>query len=158
MWIPLIVLSVFCLFFGVFATNLIAPKLLMPVSGTFEFLGFWDSSFVSLLVLISIILGLVLYLALNLKKFRAEDSFIGGEKIQEQTGYATPEFYKTIGEFRFFSWMYKKAEARYFDIYDLSKRFVLWFSHQLSEAHTGVLPGYVIWALAGLIIMLLIMI
>ena len=53
--------------------------------------------------------------------------------------------------------MYKKAEEKWFDIYDVSKQFVLWFSHQLSRAHTGVLPAYVIWVFAGLIIMLLIM-
>jgi NADH:ubiquinone oxidoreductase subunit 5 (subunit L)/multisubunit Na+/H+ antiporter MnhA subunit len=158
MWIPSLVLSVFCIFFGVFATNIVVPNLLMPVSGIFEFQGFWNSSFVSLLVLISVILGIILYLASGLKKFRTEESFIGGERIQEQTGYSTPEFYKTIGEFGFFARMYKKAEEKYFDIYDLSKRFVLWFSHQLSEAHTGVLSGYVIWVFAGLIIMLLIMI
>ncbi|MCU0472593.1 MAG: hypothetical protein MUC93_04395 [Bacteroidales bacterium] len=158
MWVPLVVLAIFCIFFGVFATNLVVPKLLMPVSGTFEFPGFWNSSFVSFLVLVSIILGIILYLAVSLKKFRTEDSFIGGEKIQEQTGYSTPEFYKTIGEFRFFAWIYRKAEEKYFDIYDLSKQFVLWFSHQLSEAHSGVLSGYVIWVFAGLVIMLLIMI
>ena len=158
MWIPLVILALFCIFFGVFATNFIVPKLFMPVSGEFQFTGFWNSSFVSLLVLISIILGIIVYLAFNLKKFRTEDSFIGGEKIQDQTGYSTPEFYKTISEFRFFSWIYKKAEEKWFDIYDLSKQFVLWLSHQLSEAHTGVLPGYIIWVFAGLIIMLLIMI
>jgi len=158
MWIPMIVLALCCIFFGVFATNFIVPKLFMPVSGAFQFRGFWNSSFVSLLVLISIILGIILYLAFNLKKFRTEDSFIGGEKIQDQTSYSTTEFYKTIGEFRLFSWFYKKAEKRWFDIYDLSKQFVLWFSHQLSEAHTGVLPDYIIWVFAGLIIMLLIMI
>jgi formate hydrogenlyase subunit 3/multisubunit Na+/H+ antiporter MnhD subunit len=158
MWLPMIVLALCCIFFGVFATNFIVPKLFMPVSGAFQFRGFWNSSFVSLLVLISIILGIILYLAFNLKKFRTEDSFIGGEKIQDQTSYSTTEFYKTIGEFRLFSWFYKKAEKRWFDIYDLSKQFVLWFSHQLSEAHTGVLPDYIIWVFAGLIIMLLIMI
>ncbi|MFA5819061.1 MAG: proton-conducting transporter membrane subunit [Bacteroidales bacterium] len=158
MWIPLVILSIFCIFFGVFATNFVVPKLFMPVSGAFQFTGFWNSSFVSLLVLISVILGIILYLAFNLKKFRTEDSFIGGEKIQDQTSYSTPEFYKTISEFRIFSWLYKKAEERWFDIYDLSKQFVLWMSHQLSEAHTGVLPGYVIWVFAGLIVMLLIMI
>ena len=158
MWIPSIVLSLSCIFFGVFATNLVVPKLLMPVSGVFEFPGFWNSSDVSLLVLISIILGIILYLASGLKKFRTGESFIGGEKIQEQTGFSTTEFYKTIGEFGFFARMYKKAEEKYFDIYDLSKRFVLWFSHQLSEAHTGVLSGYIIWVFAGLIIMFLIMI
>ena len=78
--------------------------------------------------------------------------------MQELTGYPTPEFYKTIEEFRFFAWVYKKAEEKWFDIYDLLKKFVLWFSHQLSEAHTGVLTGYVIWVFAGLIILLLIMI
>ncbi len=158
MWMPLVILALFCIVFGVLATNLIVPKLFMPVSGEFQFIGFWNSTFVSLLVLISIILGIIVYLATNIKKFRTDDSFIGGEKIQDQTSYPTPEFYKTIGEFGFFSWMYKKAEEKWFDIYDISKKFVLWFSHQLSEAHTGVLPGYVIWVFAGLIIMLLIMI
>jgi formate hydrogenlyase subunit 3/multisubunit Na+/H+ antiporter MnhD subunit len=158
MWIPMILLAALCIFFGVFATNFIVPKMFMPVTGVFKFNGYWDSSFVSLLVLISIILGIILYLTLSLKKFRTEDSFIGGEKIQEKTSYSTPEFYKTIGEFRLFSFIYRKAEEKWFDLYDLFKGFVLWLSHQLSEAHTGVLPGYVIWVFAGLIIMLLIMI
>jgi len=155
---PVIILAVTCVIFGAFATNFIIPKLIMPVSGEFGFNGFWNSSFVSLLVLISVALGVILYLALNIKKFRTEDSFIGGEKIQEETGYSTTEFYKTIVEFRCFSWLYKKAEERWFDIYDRSKQFVLWMSHQLSEAHTGVLPVYIIWVIAGLVVMLLIMI
>src|SRR5664280_296677 len=61
MWIPLILLALLCIFFGVFSTNFIVPKLFMPVSGAFLFKGFWNSSFVSLLVLISIVLGLILY-------------------------------------------------------------------------------------------------
>jgi len=158
MWIPLIVLALFCVAFGVMATNLIVPKLFMPITGEFQFTGFWNSSLVSLLVLVSIILGTIIYLATGLKKFRTEESFIGGEKFHDETGYPTPEFYKTISELGFFSWMYRKAEKKWFDIYDLSKQFVLWLSHLLSEAHTGVLSGYIIWACAGLIIMLLIMI
>lgn len=158
MWIPLVILAVCCIFSGVFATNLVVPKLFMPVSGVFQFSGFWNSSFVSLLVLISICLGIIIYISLNLKRFRTEDSFIGGEKIQDQTEYSTTEFYKTFGEFRFLAWAYRKAEERWFDIYDLSKQAVLWISHKLSEEHTGVLPGYIIWVFAGLIIMLLIMI
>ncbi len=158
MLIPQVLLALFCIFFGVFATSLVIPKLLMPVSGVFQFTGLWNSAFVSILVLVSIILGFLVYLIPGIKKLRTEDSFIGGESIQDQTSYPTPEFYKTIGEFRFFSWMYKKAEEKWFDIYDLSKGGVLWFSHRLSMAHTGVLPVYVIWVIAGLIIMLLIMI
>lgn len=158
MWVPLLILALFCIFFGVFATNIIVPGLLMPVTGEFQFTGFWDSSVVSLLVVISIVLGIILYLVTGIKKFRTEDSFIGGEKNQDETGYPTPEFYKTISETAFFSWMYKKAEKKWFDIYELSKQFVLWLSHTLSDAHTGALPGYIVWVCAGLIIMLLIMI
>ncbi len=157
MWLPMAFLALLCVLFGVFATGYVVPKLFMPVTGEFLFTGLWDSSLVSLMILISIILGVIIYLATSLRKFRTEESFIGGERIHERTGYPTPEFYKTIGEFRFLAWMYKKAEGKLFDIYDLSKQAVLWFSHRLSDSHTGVLPGYVIWVFAGLIIMLLIM-
>ncbi len=158
MWLPLLILALFCIVFGILATNTVVPKVFMPVTGEFQFTGFWNSSLVSLLVLVSIVLGGIIYLATSLKKFRTADSFIGGEKLQDETGYPTPEFYKTISELGFFSWMYRKAEKKWFDIYDLTKRFVLWLSHLLSEAHTGVLSGYIIWICAGLIIMLLIMI
>lgn len=158
MWLPVVILSVLCIGLGVFATNVVVPRFFMPVSGEFEFTGFWDSTFVSVLVLVSIILGLLIYLSLNIKKLRSDSSFIGGEKIQDQTGYPTPEFYKTITEFRSMAWIYRKAEEKWFDIYDVSKRFVLWLSHQFSDAHSGMLPAYVLWVFAGLIIMLLIMI
>jgi multicomponent Na+:H+ antiporter subunit A len=158
MWIPLVTLALLCIIFGVFATNFIVPKLFMPISGNFVFTGFWNSGFVSMLVLASFLIGLIIYLVFNIKRFRTEDNFIGGERFQEQTSYPATEFYKTFSEFRFFSVMYKRAREKWFDIYDLGKEFVLWLSHKLSEAHTGVLPDYVIWVFAGLIVMLLIMI
>ncbi|MFZ0473541.1 MAG: proton-conducting transporter membrane subunit [Bacteroidales bacterium] len=157
MWLPMAVLALFCIVFGVFATGWIVPKLFMPVTGAFTFSGLWNSSFVSLLVLISIILGLLVYLATGRKKFRTEDSFIGGEKMQDRTAYPATEFYKTFTEFSFVSRIYKRAEEKAFDIYDISKHAVFWFSGKLSNAHTGLLPAYVIWVCAGLIIMLLIM-
>ncbi len=158
MWLPSVILALLCTGFGIFATTFVVKGLFMPVTGEFQFSGFWDSSLVSMLVIISLVLGLILYLILNYKNFRREDSFIGGEKMQDRTGYPTTEFYKTLTEFSFLSGIYKKAEEKWFDIYDLSKRFVLWLSNIFSEAHTGVLPGYILWVCAGLIIMLIIMI
>jgi formate hydrogenlyase subunit 3/multisubunit Na+/H+ antiporter MnhD subunit len=159
MWAPMAILALFCVLFGVFATEIVIPRLFTPVIGAFTFSGLWSSSFVSLLVLISIILGLLIYLALGKKKFRTEESFIGGESMEKLgASYPAPEFYKTFTEFGLFSRIYKRAEEKAFDIYDLSKGAVLWLSGRLSNAHTGVLPGYVIWVCAGLIILLLIMI
>jgi len=158
MWIPVALLALFCVFTGVFATNQVVPKLFMPVSGEFEFSGYWNSGLVSVLVLVSIATGIIIYLASNIKRFRTSDSFIGGEKLHDLAGYPTPEFYKTFTEFKFLSAVYRKAREKWFDLYDISKEIVLWSSHRLSLAHTGVLSGYVIWIFAGLIIMLLIMI
>jgi len=158
MWLPMAVLALICVVFGVFATDWIVPKLFMPVTGPFAFSGLWNSSLVSLLVLISIIAGILIYLAAGIKKYRREDSFIGGEKMQDRAAYPAPEFYKTFTEFGLVSKIYRKAGEKAYDIYDLSKKAVLWLSGRLSSAHTGVLPEYVLWVCAGLIIMLLIMI
>jgi formate hydrogenlyase subunit 3/multisubunit Na+/H+ antiporter MnhD subunit len=158
MWLPMSLLALLCVFFGVFATSTIIPKLFTPVVGSITFSGIWQSSAVSLLVLISIIAGILIYLAAGIKKYRREDSFIGGEKMQDRAAYPAPEFYKTFTEFGLVSKIYRKAEEKAFDIYDLSKKAVLWLSGRLSSAHTGVLPDYILWVCAGLIIMLLIMI
>jgi len=158
MWLPMLFLALICVFFGVFATERVVPGLLMPVTGEFEFTGTWNSSLVTLLILVSILIGILLYWIGNLRTFRKEDSFIGGEKMQDAVGFPVTEFYKTIGDFRFFSWMYKKAEEKWFDLYDLLKRLTLWCSNMFSNAHTGILPDYSIWVSVGLIIMLLLMI
>jgi NADH:ubiquinone oxidoreductase subunit 5 (subunit L)/multisubunit Na+/H+ antiporter MnhA subunit len=159
MWFPMTILALFCVLFGVFASGIIIPKLFTPVVGSFTFNGLWNSSFVSLLVLISIVLGLLIYFATGKKKFRTEENFIGGENMEKMgASYPASEFYKTFTEFSLFSRIYKKAEEKAFDIYDLSNKAVLWLSGKLTSAHTGVLPEYLIWVCAGLIIMLLIMI
>lgn len=158
MLIPLALLALLCIGFGAFATKTIVPRLFIPVTGDFEFTGFWSSGLVWLMVIVSLLAGVLIYLATGLKKFRTSDSFIGGEKIYDQAGYPTPEFYKSITEFRFLSGIYNKAQEKWFDLYDLSRKSVLWLSHRLSLGHTGILSGYVIWVLAGLMILLLIMI
>ncbi len=158
MWIPVALLALLCIILGVFATNEVVPRLFMPVTGEFEFSGYWNSGLVSILVLVSIVAGIIIYLVSDIKKFRTSDSFIGGEKFHDLAGYPTPEFYRTFMEFRFLSVLYRRAKEKWFDIYELSKEAVLWCSHGLSIAHTGVLSGYIIWIFAGLIIMLLIMI
>lgn len=157
MWLPLVVLALLCIGFGVFATNYIVPNLFMPITGQFEFLGIWNSSLVSIMILVSIVLGLLIYLAGNINNMRSEDNFIGGEKMQELTSFSTPEFYKTFGEFKLFAWFYKKADDKWFDIYDVNKKCLLWFSNLFSRAHSGLLHDYALWVLIGLILMLIIM-
>jgi NADH:ubiquinone oxidoreductase subunit 5 (subunit L)/multisubunit Na+/H+ antiporter MnhA subunit len=158
MWLPLVILAVLCILFGVFSSGYVVPWLFMPITGSFEFTGIWQSELVTLMVLVSIVLGILIYLLMSIKNFRMEDSFIGGEKMQDTASFGTPEFYKTIGEFRFFAWFYQKAEKKWFDLYDILKKGILWCSHLLSRAHSGLLQDYAIWIFAGLILMLIVLI
>ena len=158
MWLPKVLLATICIGFGVFATNFVIPKTFTPIAGDFQYVGSWNSTSVTLLILISIVLGVIIYFVGNIKNFRSEDSFIGGETIQEETGFASTEFYKTIANYNLFSFMYRKAEEKWFDIYDIIKNIVLWFNRKFSLAHNGVLSNYAIWILAGLIIMLIFLI
>jgi len=155
MLIPMIIIAAFCVGFGVFATNYVVPFLFKPVVGNVAYAGNWSSVTVSLLVIISILLGIGFYVISDVKKFRREDSFIGGETFQESTGFEVTGFYETIREFKLFSGIYKKAEQKWFDIYYLSRDGTLWLNKLLSKAHTGILQTYAIWLVVGLIIMLL---
>jgi hypothetical protein len=121
--------------------------------GNIEYIGLWNSSAVSLLILISILLGIVVYFAFTANRFRTDDSFIGGETKRDEADFAPTEFYETIKNSSFFKAFYKGAEKKWFDIYDLSKNVVLKISHLFSAAHDGILSNLAFWVLAGLIIM-----
>jgi formate hydrogenlyase subunit 3/multisubunit Na+/H+ antiporter MnhD subunit len=158
MWIPMLILALGCIGFGVFASNQVVPKLFMPVSGSFQYTGFWASSTVSLLVVVSIALGVLIYFIGNIKNFRTSDSYIGGEKIQEQTSFSTLEFYKSLQEFKWLDTLFRRAQERWFDLYQLSGRFIAWLGGLFSRVHTGILHDYILWVFAGLVILLLLLI
>jgi len=158
MWVPMLVLALVCIGFGVFASNLVVPKLFMPVTGVFEYTGIWASSTVSILILVSIALGILIYFLGNIKNFRTSDSFIGGEKMQDETSFSTLEFYKSFQEFKWLAFMYRKAKDKWFDLYDLTRRFFSWLGGLFSKAHSGVLQDYALWVFAGLVILLFLLI
>ncbi|MGC9342072.1 MAG: proton-conducting transporter membrane subunit, partial [Bacteroidales bacterium] len=156
-WLPKIFLALICVGFGAFATNYVVSGLFMPVSGSFEFAGLWDSNLLFWLVLVSVVLGFLIYLIGDVKNFRRADAFIGGEKAQADKGFPVTSFYDTIRDFRLLKPFYKGAEEKYFDLYDLTKNFVLWNNKILSRLHTGILTSYIFWIFGGLVIILLIM-
>ncbi len=158
MWLPNVILALICIGAGVFATSFVIPKIFVPIAGDVQFIGSWHSTTISLLILVSILLGILIYLAGNIRNFRTADSFIGGEKFYEKTGFASVEFYKTIANNNLFAFLYKKAEEKWFDIYDLSKNIINWLNSKFSLAHNGILSNYAIWILAGLIIMMIFLI
>jgi formate hydrogenlyase subunit 3/multisubunit Na+/H+ antiporter MnhD subunit len=156
-WLPAVILAVACIGTGVFASNLVIPRLIMPLFGSFDYPGIWNSSTVGILFVISIGLGCLFYLAGNINKFRTDDSFIGGETNREERQVRVLDFYATISHARILSGFYRLAERKVFDIYHLLKELTFGISHVLSKCHTGILPLYAVWMIAGLVLLMIIL-
>jgi formate hydrogenlyase subunit 3/multisubunit Na+/H+ antiporter MnhD subunit len=152
MWLPEIIIALICIGIGVFSTRFVVPNLIMPVTGEFQYEGIWGSGTITGLVLVSLVLGFIIYLLGNLKKIRTVEGFMGGETVQEEIDYSATDFYKTVSNFRLFSFFYKKAEEKRFDIYDNTKGLILNLNSLFSKAHTGLLPLYALWVILGLIV------
>jgi len=157
MWFPKLLLAIICIVFGVFATTWVVPTLFTSYTGTFEFVGVWQSTTVSILVLVYIVLGILIYLAGNIKNMRTADSFIGGETFREETGYRITEFYNTIRELRPLKGLYGAASKNWFDLYELLKKFFYGLHFVFSRVHTGVMTAYAIWIFAGFVIIMLLL-
>lgn len=157
MWLPKLLLAIVCIGFGVFATNWVVPGLFEAYTGPFDFVGVWQSTTVSILVLVYIVLGVLIYLVGNIKNMRRADSFIGGEAIQDQAGFQVTGFYNTIREMRPLKDLYEIASRRWFDLYELLKKLFYALHLLFSKAHTGVMTAYVIWIFAGFIIIMLLL-
>ncbi len=159
MWLPQIVLAGLCVFFGIFAARWIIPILFSftKVANVDMLPGLYPAQSVSIMILISIIVGFIIYWIGTLKTRRRSDSFIGGEKLQEELSFSSLEFYKTIGALKVFNFFYEKARKKWFDIYDIGKVAVLSLSTALSRCHTGILSTYLMWMIFGTAILLLIL-
>jgi len=158
MTIPMLLLALLCITMGVGMAKLVVPHILEPVTGSFEYSPGWNGTLVGIMVLASIALGFLIYLVGNIRNMRKSESFVGGESLQEELSFSTPEFYKSFLEFRWLARMYKRAEKGYYDIYELLRNFFEGLGGILSRYHTGILHDYAIWGFAGLLIILIVLI
>jgi multicomponent Na+:H+ antiporter subunit A len=158
MWLPAIIIALVCAGIGIVATQFFVPRIIVPISGEFQYGGIWSSGTITGLVVVSIVLGFIIFLLGNLKKIRTTEGFMGGEPIEEGTDYSSIDFYKTISSFKLFSFFYRKAEEKRFDIYDNSKNIILNINKVFSKAHAGILSLYALWVIFGLIIIVAVLI
>ena len=156
MWVPIMILAVICVIFGVWAKQIPLKNFIFPIVPGVELIGFWASNWATLLILVGIALGLVIYLAGNIKgALREDNSYIGGEVIPQRERVSGVDFYNTIKEIPLFKLLYQKAEDKVFDIYEQGKKFVFFVTGKLQRFHNGVLPTYLIWCLLGMVILFL---
>jgi len=164
MLLPLVVLAALCVVFGVFAFQVPLKQMIFPVVQV-DVAGVWWSGLATVLILLAVLVGLIMYLlTMRGGKLRRVRTYIGGEQMQdvyisgdqqgsqrhvEVTGV---DFYNTIEQLPGLQRFYLLTRARVFDIYDFLKRGSNYLVQMLRSLHTGILPAYLRWFVAGLLV------
>ena len=157
MWLPCVILAIICVIFGVFAYKVPLKYFILPTVKGVTFIGTWYAGLSTLLVIIGLALGLLIFKLKGLRPtMRQDTAFVGGEAIDlKQDRVTGTEFYNTVKEFGILKGVYKKAEAGLFDIYEQGKNIVFGIGKSLQYLHNGVLPTYLVWTLLGMMGLLL---
>lgn len=168
MQLPLIVLAALCIVFGVAAFQvplgaMVLPALGVEADGLAD--GVWWSGLATALIVASIVVGLLGYgLSMRAGKMRRVNTYIGGEDIEtvylgnvaaegerhvEVTGV---DFYRTFEELPLLGRLFALARADVFDIYHLCRTGTGYLVQMLRSFHTGILPAYLRWFVAGMLV------
>lgn len=153
-----LVLAGLCVIFGVFALQIPIRIFIAPCfEQDLYFSGVWNASLASMLIVAGLLIGFVIYLLGTLKSRQALQ-FIGGEDLDshDDMNPSGEEFYNTVKDIGFLNYMYKKAEQKWFDIYEQGKRLTLALHSFFSSLHNGVLPSYLVWVLLGMVALLMV--
>jgi formate hydrogenlyase subunit 3/multisubunit Na+/H+ antiporter MnhD subunit len=164
MLLPLVVLAALCVIFGVFAFPLPLGRLIFPVIQV-DVPGVWWAGLATALIIVAIFVGLLVYaLTMRTGKLRRTKTYIGGEHMQnvwvsgtdtvpdqhlEVTGV---DFYNTIEQLPVLRWLYPLARERVFDLFDLLRKGSRYIVIALRSLHSGILPAYLRWFVAGLLV------
>ena len=166
MVLPMVVLAVLCVVFGVFVQlpigQWIAPSVsevapgLLPAGETVSYgLGVWEASQATVLLIVGLALGLVFYAIGHIGKARVTRPFVGGELLgTDDVRVPGTGFYETVRGLPFLRGMIRDAEEEAYDVYHLGGRYGGTLVQHLRNLHTGVLAVYVAWCVIGLAVVL----
>jgi len=161
MLIPMAVLALLCILFGVFydipLKAFIYPALDINAADITTF-GTWYSTLATALLAVGVILGcLVIIISLWKRKVRIVPTWTCGEtQPNDQMIIPGTHFYKTISSMSPFKQLYNTQEKGVYDPYNYGKIIGSGFTNFLKWLHSGLLPMYLTWVMIGLLIILII--
>jgi len=159
MWVPMVILALLCIVFGIFAFTLPLKYFIIPALGyRLSFIGLWQPGLATVLLLIGLAVGALIYLAGTVKNIRRSEPFVGGVTIPAEERPTGTEFYNTIVDIPAIGKIYKAAKEGLFDVYETGRKLTFGFSGVLQYLHNGVLPTYLVWCLIGILILFVILI
>jgi NADH:ubiquinone oxidoreductase subunit 5 (subunit L)/multisubunit Na+/H+ antiporter MnhA subunit len=155
MLIPTVVLAALCVVFGVFAYSVPLKMFILPCIEGVVFSGVWQAGLATVLILLGIVVGFGIYLLGSAFKAREAEIFTGGEIMADVPGMRVSgtEFYNTIQDIGVLKFIYRLAQEKVFDIYEVGTKWTFGFNKMLRYLHNGVLSTYISWCLLGMLIL-----
>jgi len=160
MVVPMVLLAVLCIAFGVaytVPTDILGQVL--AASGvsltTAEVDSLWQPGAALLLTAVGLVAGLALYKFGKAFRPRRTRNYVGGELLpSEPYRVSGTGFYGTVRQLPVLAPVYQDAERKAFDIYRWGGRYGGSLVAALRAFHSGLLPLYVSWCLLGLMILI----
>ncbi len=156
MLIPGAVLATLCVLFGVWAYQLPLKMWILPsLRGEVVYTGLWKADLAALWLLVGLLAGLVIYFLGTAVKTRTTRAFIGGETLDDhpEMRVSGTAFYNTIQELGILRLIYRWAQNKVFDVYEVGSRMTFGFNKVLRAIHNGVLSTYLSWCLLGMLVL-----
>ncbi|MBN1595518.1 hypothetical protein JW933_06295 [candidate division FCPU426 bacterium] len=153
--LPMLVLSLACLLFGMFAYRLPLAGFIYPaLRQEVVYPGIWWAGPAAFLMGLGIMMGFIFSLLAGKGKTRIAPTYIGGETLAGEVQVTGVDFYHTYQSLSLLKRFYRLAESKWFDVYDAASKIIFYFVELLRSLHTGRLPLYLIWVLCGLVLLL----
>lgn len=156
--IPMAVLAILCVVFGIFYYSVPLKMFIYPALSITEepALSTWSAGLATILLAVGIFIGVLIWLVGRLStKIRIVPTWTCGEIIQnDQMIIPGTHFYKTVVQMDGLKQLYSGQEKGYFDTYNQGGRCGLCLTDFLRWLHSGVLPIYLTWITFGLLVVL----
>ncbi|OPL18687.1 MAG: hypothetical protein AVO35_04985 [Candidatus Aegiribacteria sp. MLS_C] len=159
--LPLAVLSLLCIGLGVIAWKIPFADYFRPgVGGELHMPGIWQSGPATLVLLAGLVIGYLIYLSGSIRKARIVAPFIGGETLEKNPDMRVSgvDFYRTIREIGILKVIYRLAEKKLFDLYEVLQKIAAGFGIVFSFMHNGILSRYLLWFVIGLAVLCIVLI
>jgi len=172
MSIPIVILAIFCIIFGVFAT-LPVSKFFMPINfkileaakpvELLQNLSFintlWNPSLATTAIILGLVIGVIIYLIGRAFRYREQPIYTGGERFElEERRFPGTGLYLTILELPIIGQYLRDRNKGLYDGYNIVK-LIGWEAiiKKLKSLHNGILSTYLSWCILGFMIIMFIL-
>jgi formate hydrogenlyase subunit 3/multisubunit Na+/H+ antiporter MnhD subunit len=154
--IALLINASLCVFIGV-AWRIFPVEMLSNIFGqtTLSYGGYFSiTQYLGVFAIVAIS-GTLLYLLF--KRIRFDSAYVGGQPDSPSFRVSGVSFFNEIREMVPLKSIYRAAENKWLDIYELSRTVVMKLTFPLKRLHTGELSFYSLWITIGFVILLIVL-